>query len=346
MFHGSIDTKGNLSLNLMNNRLHEILEVESTAQGLKKLLKIPTPKKIQSWNKVFLQVKQEYKEPLQYEIDFHGRVDALKLSAPSKHEVVGIVSDISLLTEVAREKAAYSQQLEESLRAEKELNQVKSRVVATASHQFRTPLAVIKSNLNIINLLRKVESSDSEEKLLDCLKRMEVASESLDQIINDTLTLSFASSLDRELPNEKIDVTRSINEAIGINDVTEGPIKITVKGSEREITSDSRLLTQIISNLLSNALKYSKGAKKLPVIIVDYQKTQIKISVKDFGIGIPQSEIDSIGNAFYRASNTVKFKGNGLGISIVNEYLSNLGGRLEIESEVGKGSTFTIILPV
>ena len=58
MFHGSIDTKGNLSLNLMNNRLHEILEVESTAQGLKKLLKIPTPKKIQSWNKVFLQVKQ------------------------------------------------------------------------------------------------------------------------------------------------------------------------------------------------------------------------------------------------------------------------------------------------
>ena len=84
----------------------------------------------------------------------------------------------------------------------------------------------------------------------------------------------------------------------------------------------------------------------MPVIIVDYQKTQIKISVKDFGIGIPQSEIDSIGNAFYRASNTVKFKGNGLGISIVNEYLSNLGGRLEIESEVGKGSTFTIILPV
>ena len=165
---------------------------------------------------------------MQYEIDFNGRVYALKLSAPSKNEVV--VFSILPLTEVAREKAAYSQQLEESLRAEKELNQVKSRVVATASHQFRTPLAVIKSNLNIINLLRKVESSDSEEKLLDCLKRMEVASESLDQIINDTLTLSFASSLDRELPNEKIDVTRSINEAIGINDVTEGPIKITVKG--------------------------------------------------------------------------------------------------------------------
>lgn len=345
MFHGSIDRKGNLSLHLMNNRLQEILEVKSPSKGLKVLLNIPTPDGKKSWSNVFLEVKQDYKEPLQYEIDFKGRVYALKLSAPSENEVVGIFSDISLLTEAARDKAAYSQQLEESLKAEKELNQVKSRVVATASHQFRTPLAVIKSNLNLINLLRKVDTSDSDEKLKDCLQRMEVASESLDQIINDTLTLSFASAVEKDLPKEKVIVTSSIQEAIGINDVSQGPIKITIKGVEREIISDSRLLTQVISNLLSNALKYSKGAKKLPVVIVAYQKTQVKVSVRDFGIGIPKSEIQSIGNAFYRASNTVKFGGNGLGISIVNEYLDTLGGRLEIESEEGKGSTFTVILP-
>jgi two-component system CheB/CheR fusion protein len=343
MFYGTLDDKGSLTLGLVNKRLEEILGAKRSTEWLVRLLSIPTPKYFDSWNELFLQVVKT-RGASEYEIEFDQRTYALKLSSPSKDEIVGIFSDISLLKEVAREKAAYNEQLEDSLKAEKELNQIKSRVVATASHQFRTPLAVIKSNLNLIQLLQEVKTSNSQEKLVECLRRMEAASESLDQIIHDTLTLSFASTLDQENLKESIDVLDCVKDAVGINDVEADLIKVSIKGTPRKIESDSRILVQIVSNLLSNALKYSLGSKKLPVISIFYQKTQVKIAVKDFGIGIPKSELPNIGNAFYRASNAVKYSGNGLGISIVKEYIQNLGGSLEIESEEGRGSTFTIKL--
>ena len=343
MFHGTLDDKGNLSLGMVNKRLQEILGAKRSSEWLIRLLGIPTPKYFENWNELFLQVVKT-RGATEYEIEFEKRTYALKLSCPSGYEIVGIFSDISLLKEVAREKAAYNQQLEDSLKAEKELNQIKSRVVATASHQFRTPLAVIKSNLNLIQLLQDVETPNSPEKVVECLRRMEAASESLDQIIHDTLTLSFASTLDKEGPMESIDVLDSIDEAIGINDVENELIKVSTKGDQRKIQSDNQVLVQIVSNLLSNALKYSSNSKKLPEILVEYQKTQIKIAVKDYGIGIPASELPKIGNAFYRASNTVKYSGNGLGISIVKEYLEHLGGSLEIKSKEGHGATFTVKL--
>ena len=117
-----------------------------------------------------------------------------------------------------------------------------------------------------------------------------------------------------------------------------------IEGDERQPLLDSQLISHAISNLINNALKYSEG-KKDPIVLVKYGPSEIKITIKDFGIGIPQKDQASLFESFSRASNFGDIEGTGLGLVIVKQFIEMHGGAITFESKVNKGSTFLITIP-
>lgn len=348
MFFGAFSEKipGRFELEAINTKLRTILGLGDDKLSLDSLSKLPCPKQFDAWEEILNEIGSGRLDQFEDELDYQGRVYLLKLFSPSLNEVVGILSDISILAEASREKATYTKKLEESLKVEKDLSEIKSRLVATASHQFRTPLSVIKSNLNLIELFQSLDDESFRKKAMMSIERIELASDTLDEIIEDMLTLNLANSSESlDLTNE-VDVVALVENALQMNASVTGDernIALSLEGAPRALKTDSKALFHCIMNLVSNALKYSPS-DKAPLVRVLFQKTQLKIEVEDFGIGIPADEIKNIGSPFYRASNAQEVSGNGLGLSIVQEFINKLGGELKIQSTVGEGSIFTIVL--
>ena len=123
----------------------------------------------------------------------------------------------------------------------------------------------------------------------------------------------------------------------------ERTIDIKIKGKKQYAYIDVKLIHEAVINLVTNALKYS--SEENPIIEINYQKEEIKVSVSDKGVGIPKDEISNLFEPFFRASNVNKVPGTGLGLKISQEYIELHGGELRIESEENKGTTAIINLP-
>jgi signal transduction histidine kinase len=121
--------------------------------------------------------------------------------------------------------------------------------------------------------------------------------------------------------------------------------KISFEAPSMHIQTDPRILRNILFNLLSNASKYSDGEKKI-LVYCTLNDTKLSISVTDQGIGIPDNELKHMFERFFRASNAVNIQGTGLGLNIVKRYIDLLNGRINFKSEYGKGSTFTVTIPI
>ena len=121
-----------------------------------------------------------------------------------------------------------------------------------------------------------------------------------------------------------------------------GPIKI--KGKKKVFYTDETLLTHILTNLISNAFKYSAG-KPNPHIIISYLENEIEIEVTDFGIGIPEDEIQYLFTSFFRASNTNTIIGSGLGLAIVKQFTDFLNGKIELQTKENFGTKIKLIFP-
>ena len=230
------------------------------------------------------------------------------------------------------------------LRREKELNELKSRFVSLASHEFKTPLSVILSS---VALIEKYPDADQQDKRLKHIHRIKSNVNNLKQILNDFLSLEkLESGIVQNCPVET-DLVQISQEAIEDMDgsLKEGQyIEPRTEGTPRFIQVDIQLLRNILNNLLSNAIKYSPDGAGIDYKI-SYHQTTIDIAVKDQGIGIPPEEREHLFERFFRATNTTGISGTGLGLSIVKRYLDLMGGRICLSSNSGGGSTFTITLP-
>jgi signal transduction histidine kinase len=118
---------------------------------------------------------------------------------------------------------------------------------------------------------------------------------------------------------------------------------INVAGNVQDIDLDSKLLDHALENILSNAYKYSEEGNIFMDITFDYE--QVKIAIKDNGIGIPENDLVNLFQPFYRAGNTTEIEGTGLGLSIVKEFIEKHNGQIFVESELNKGTTVNVILP-
>ena len=233
--------------------------------------------------------------------------------------------------------------LKDALVKEHNLNDMKSRFVSMASHEFRTPLSTILSS---IYLLEKYTTTEQQVNRLKHSGKIKEAIQHLNNLLEDFLTLG-------KLEEGKTSVKLSPFDAYQLlTDVMEElePIKKTGQvvqldfTGNRQVTSDKQILRNIMINLLNNAIKFS-GENKYIAVQVNRDSSRVTIVVKDQGIGISDADQEHLFQTFFRGKNAQNIQGTGLGLNIVKQYLDMLKGSIQIESELNKGTAVTISFP-
>lgn len=256
-----------------------------------------------------------------------------------------------LLKEVKDRKAAQTalQQSEEGLKLaliqEKELNELKSRFVSMASHEFRTPLSTILSSAALLGRYTKTEQQEKRDRHI---KKIKSAVNNLTGILNDFLSLSKLEEGKIQHEPELIDINAFHQELIDeMSPLLKTNQTIQYEGLliNQPLNIDPRLLKNSMINLMSNAIKYSAEGTVVK-IFVKLKNKELTISVVDQGIGIPEEDKQHMFSRFFRANNAVNIKGTGLGLTIVKRYLAIMGGDITFESEEGMGTTFMMMIPV
>jgi len=235
--------------------------------------------------------------------------------------------------------------IQSALNREHELGELKTQLVSMASHQLRTPLSIIRSNLELIRLKdkKRTEHSGNLEKPLE---RMFRQVDRMTQLVDDVLTLSRIESGQVRLNPEPVLLSDLIKEQIDLQGTEYGTSpKLIQKGQERPVMADHQMFSHAIGNLLGNALKYSQNQDRPPEIALSFREGGIDLTVEDFGIGISASDQHHLFEPFFRGKNALNYQGTGLGLLIARDIIGRHGGAIQVESKLGKGSRFWIFLP-
>lgn len=234
------------------------------------------------------------------------------------------------------------QKLMTALSKEKELGELKSRFVTMASHEFRTPLSMILSSAELIEMYLEKKKYDKFKRNVN---RIKSSVRNLTTILNDFLSIE-------KLETGKISVQKTTVSLVSFLDELQEEIQPILKKNQRflieaetseTIKTDPTLLKNILLNLISNAIKYSPNSESVQLKI-SKEDHSIRFAVIDQGVGIPELEKSHMFTRFFRASNVENIQGTGLGLTIVKRYLDLLGGHIDFESKEGVGSTFYIWL--
>ncbi len=260
-----------------------------------------------------------------------------RIAVSSSKEIIAIIRDIT-----ERKKA--EAEIRNALEREKELNELKSRFVSIASHEFRTPLSTILSSAQLIE---HYSQKWSEEKKVIHLQRIQTSVRHMTDLLNDVLLINKAEVGKLEFNPNPISLNCFCQEIIEDIQLTSDDHKIIFKDKSqcKIINADQKLLRHILTNLLSNAIKYSPNKENV-YFDLDHQDDNIIFRVRDEGIGIPEKEQGEIFTSFNRASNVGTISGTGLGLSIIKRSVDLHGGHIELDSSLGSGTTFTIKLPL
>jgi two-component system sensor histidine kinase VicK len=231
-----------------------------------------------------------------------------------------------------------------ALAKEREFSELTSRLLTTASHEFRNPLATIHSSAELLEHYRHLWSDERQQIHL---RRIQTSVMHITQLLNDLLVLNQDETGKLEFnptPLNLVEFCRDLLEELEQSDRSQHAI---VFSSECQCTSanlDAKLLRQILSNLFSNCLKYSPIGSTVKFSVTTANERAI-FQTQDSGIGIPPADIEHIFEPFHRASNTGNIPGMGLGMSIVKQAVDLHGGEIIVESAIDAGTTFTVILP-
>ncbi len=263
---------------------------------------------------------------------------AIRNSKGEVIEIQGVGRDITEL------KAAESA-LRDALALEKKLGDLKSRFVSMASHEFRTPLA---SMMMATETLENYRHRLSEEEILKYLSRIRRNIEYLRDIIGKVLSLNRIESGKIPFTPEKTDLNHLIanwlTDYLEKNQL-EHQIDFEPLQGNLIIEADRQLLIQALENLLSNSRKYAPEGTKI-IIKINRIGDFVTLSVTDFGIGIPEKEMEFLFDPFFRASNVVNYHGTGMGLPLIKQIVDRHNGAVRLESEINKITTFHIDLPV
>ncbi|MCO5251244.1 MAG: ATP-binding protein [Candidatus Kapabacteria bacterium] len=227
------------------------------------------------------------------------------------------------------------------LSKEKSLNELKSRFIAMVSHEYRTPLTVILSSTYILDKLYEKHDEISFKKNLELIRH---SIQSLTKLLDDVLVFEKPTTKDWQATYNTIELCSFVGSIIDEIKMTIGKNRIVNVQSTNQkilIECDQISLRNIISNLVANALKYSNEDTSVDISIIDSQ-TSVNMQIKDYGIGIPENEIDNVFDPFHRSRNVGNKPGTGLGLAIVKKYVDLINGSIALESEEGKGTTFNL----
>jgi len=247
-----------------------------------------------------------------------------------------------ILEEAIEELNKTKEELNEAVRKEKELNELKSRFVSMASHEFRTPLTTILSSLS---LATKYGELNDTEKQLKHISRIKNSVTNLTDILNDILSISKLEEGKVSVLFEKFDLKELANEIVQeMQSIATQQINYHHTGGN-EIHLDKKILKHILLNLISNAVKFSAEGGLIEVGS-EVTNESIILTVKDNGIGISAEDQKHLFERFFRAQNAGNIQGTGLGLNIVAKYVEMLKGSIDFTSKLEVGTTFIITLPI
>ncbi|GAB5538891.1 MAG: hypothetical protein Salg2KO_09940 [Salibacteraceae bacterium] len=300
------------------------------------------------------QLPEELRETMEKRLNavLSGEDQSFEIKHGEEHyliNAVGLLDDSGIINRVLMVEQNISTQkhaedkVKLALDKERQLNELKSRFVSMASHEFRTPLSTVLSSLALIEKYDEAGVSDKKPKHY---QRIRGSVRHLTSILNDFLSLEKVETGKVSINYSEVSMVQLISELSDqLQETAKSGQKIEVSQSgEDVITIDQNVLRVIVTNLLSNAIKYS-GPNQRIWLRCDVESDVVKIEVEDEGIGIPEEDQKNMFERFFRAKNALNLEGTGLGLNIVKRYLDMLGGTIELRSTIDKGSTFFITIP-
>lgn len=245
------------------------------------------------------------------------------------------------------ERKRAEEQLRKALVKERELNSLKTRFVTTVSHEFRTPLTGILMSADIMERYGDRLSDEDWVREVDKIKKRV---NELTELMNDFLLQSSAESMGHTFRPVVVDIgevcENVIRDYLFVASSSMISLQCDIASDVQPVIGDPKLLRLVVQNLISNAVKYSfQGAPVTVQVHNGNGNGHVVLSVVDQGIGIPAEEVPRLFTPFYRATNAAKIPGTGIGLSIVKEFVDLHNGTIGVQSEVGKGAVFTVLLP-
>ncbi|MDE3235614.1 MAG: PAS domain S-box protein [Bacteroidota bacterium] len=248
-----------------------------------------------------------------------------------------------ILEEALHELEKSREELSASLEKEKELNELKTRFVSMASHEFRTPLATILSSLSLVK--KYGEAGDITNQMRH-MNRIKSSATHMTDILNDMLSISKLEEGKIVVTPESILLPDFISQVVQELQAVAKPNQHIVyrHSGDSGAFLDTKILKNILFNLGSNAIKFSPEDKPIEIntSILD---GQLELRVSDHGIGIPEEDQEHLFERFYRAVNVTNIQGTGLGLNIVAKYVELMNGNITFESKINQGTSFIINIP-
>ncbi len=271
--------------------------------------------------------------------------------SPIQSDVKGLINFVYIGRDITIRKGQ-EEEISLALEKERELKELRSRFFSMVAHEFGNPL---NSILLSCELLRQYQENLTEEDNKQYISYVEESAQQMIELLNDIRVIGKGDSEKLGSKPVPIDLAKfclNLVEGMTITSTGKHEVKLNIASSSSAENAennlpliDEKLLRHVLTNLLSNAIKYSpKGGTVTFDLILEEAEATFKI--KDEGIGIPAENLPKLFEAFYRAKNVGEISGTGLGLAIVKQCVDLQGGTIEVQSELGRGTTFVVTLPV
>lgn len=249
-----------------------------------------------------------------------------------------------LVNEATVELKERAEKLKQALAKEKELNELQRQFVSMASHEFRTPLAIIDS---AAQRLQRRASDQGSDETLKRVEKIRSAVVRMTQLMESTLVAARLESGSPNIRLENCDIEALLREVCDRQAelAPKHDIVLETKNLPKTIKADVSAIEQVFTNLLSNAVKYAPDDPRIE-ISANCDGQNIHVCVRDHGIGIDSEDLPKMFQRFFRASSSAGIAGTGIGLNLVKTLIELHEGSIKVESERGKGSLFTVTLPI
>ena len=250
-----------------------------------------------------------------------------------------------LMDELETRVAERTQDLQIAKELAEDANRAKTEFLSSMSHELRTPMNAILGFAQIIEY-------DVEHQTMDLVREnigeILVAGRHLLELVNDVLDLAKIETGKYELEIQKVFVPKLVNEVVKLLSVIADKDQITItcdfENNDFNVMADLRSFKQSLINIITNAIKYNKVGGVITITVQRLDDEYCKISIADTGEGIAENEFKKIFEPFERVSNRTNIEGSGVGLSITKSLIEIMGGKISVESTLGEGSTFTLLL--
>ncbi len=235
-------------------------------------------------------------------------------------------------------------EIEKMLAKERKLSDMKSKFIRMVSHEYRTPMTVILSSAH---LLKRLYKSGDDEKFDNHIGKIQKSVQQMTELLNNIISIrdSDLNNLNiKAVEFNLIDIVAEVTDSLADINNQSHYIDFRTGNNELLIESDEHLIRQIIRNILSNAMKFSPVGSTISIEILDLGN-DIAVTIKDSGLGIPESEKENIFEPFHKSGRTENISGIGLGLSIARNAVEALNGKINLESREYAGTKFGVVLP-